>query len=267
MPANASAQVLLLLQTYGALTVLGAILVVGIWRLIARYVSARAQTKTTTAFRERFDAFVNSSGEDTQAYERLAFLAERMGNVMGRHALADSKPPFAAHSGKTYVTVLQYIPELRRHFADERGGGLGLGNDGASWVYHSVDDALIRFLGALDETTTSARRKLINPIAWFREGVEAILALPFYILGGFGLLEDGAAAAIEQRTAFRAVAGLVALIAVATIASILIVGEQRTANAYRAAGNTAASAVDGAVAAVVSAFSDVSKAITAPKEP
>ena len=120
MLANAFAQIVQFFQSYGALAVLAVILAVGIWRLIASYVSARAQTNTTTAFRQRFDAFVNSSGEDTQAYERLAFLAERMGNVMGRYALAESKPPFAAHSGKTYATVLQYIPELRRHFADER---------------------------------------------------------------------------------------------------------------------------------------------------
>ena len=117
MLVNASAQVLLVLQTYGALAVLGAVMIVGIARMISHYLSARKQAKMAHAFRERFHDFANSSGEDTQAYERLAFLAERMGNTMGSHALADSKPPFAAHSAKPYVTVLQYIPELRRHFA------------------------------------------------------------------------------------------------------------------------------------------------------
>ena len=266
MLANATAQTSAVLQSYGALAVLAAILIVGIWRIAVRLVGARRQVRLTNAFRERFDAFVNSSGEDTAAYERLAFLAERMANAMGPHGLVDATPPFSGRSAKKFVTVLQFIPELRMHFADERGGGYGVGNDGASWIYHTIDDALIRFLGALDATTKSSAKKLFNPVAWLSEGAERVVALPFYVAGSFGMIEAGRATEIEQRTAFRAVAGLAALLLVVTVASILLVGEQKTANAYRTVGNTAASAIGGAATAVVSAFSDVAKAITAPPE-
>lgn len=267
MLANAAAQVIQFFQSYGVLAGLAVVLAVGIARIILRYFSARSRAKTGRAFRERFHSFADSSGQDSQAYERLTFLTERMGKTMGRHALVDVKPPFHGHSATTYVTVLQYLPDLRKHFADLGQGGYGLGNDGANWIYTSIDDAMIRFLGDLDEVAKSAARNLINPIAWFREGIERILALPIYIAGWFGLIEDGDAAAIEQRTAFRTVAGLAALIAVATIASTLIVGEQKTANAYRTAGNTAVSAASGAATAVGSAFSDVWTVITATKEP
>ncbi len=267
MLANAYAHVLQFFQAYGVLAVLGVVLIVGILRIIFRYLTARKQARTTRAFRERFHAFANSSGEDTAAYERLSFLAERMANTMGRHALVDAKPPFTGHSSKNFITVLQFIPELRMHFSDLRGGGYGLGNDGASWIYHTVDDALIRFLGALDEGAKSAARKLVNPIAWFKEGVERILALPFYILSGFGLIEADDAVRGEQHAFFRGVAGLTAIVAVITIASVLIFGEQRTAAAYRTVGNTAGRTLASAATSVVGAFSDVSKAITAPKEP
>jgi hypothetical protein len=266
MLANATAQISAVLQSYGALAVLAAILLVGIWRITARLIGARQQARLTRDFRARFHAFANSSGEDTAAYERLAFLAERMANAMGRHGLVDATPPFTGRSAKKYVTVLQFIPELRMHFADERGGGYGLGNDGASWIYHTIDDALIRFLGALDATTKSSTKKLFNPIAWLSEGAERIVALPFYLAGTFGLIEPGRAAEVEQRTAFRAVAGLAALIVVVTVASILIAGEAQTAAAYRGLATTVARAIDGFVTALVSAVSDVARAITAPPE-
>lgn len=266
MLANATAQISALLQGYGALAVLVAVLAVGIWRIVARLIGARAQARMTRDFRDRFHAFVNTSGEDTQAYERLAFLAERMGNAMGTHALVNATPPFSGRSAKKFVTVLQFIPELRMHFADERAGGFGVGNDGASWIYHTIDDALIRFLGALDATAKSSAKKLVNPVAWLSEGAERLIALPIYVAGAFGLIEAGRAAEIEQRTAFRAVAGLVALILVATVASIFLVGEQQTADAYRAIATTVARAINGFVTALISAVTDVVRAITAPPQ-
>ncbi|NKB48703.1 MAG: hypothetical protein GKS02_04980 [Alphaproteobacteria bacterium] len=265
MLANAYAQVLLFFQNFGVLAALAVILAVGILRIILRLAAAQKQTHTTRAFRDRFQAFCHSSGEDTAAYERLAFLAERMGNTMGRHARVEAKPPFGSQTTKSFVTVLQFIPELRRHFADLQAGGYGLGNDGASWIYHTVDDALIRFLGALDETSKIALRRLINPIAWFREGVERLLALPFIIAGWFGVITTADAVNAEKNSTFRAVAGLTAILAVVTIASTFIVGEKKTADTYRTIGTTAASATNSGMKAVFSAFSDVSKAITAPK--
>ncbi|MFT5180186.1 MAG: hypothetical protein ACI8S3_000058 [Alphaproteobacteria bacterium] len=271
MLANTYAQVLQFFQTYGVLAVLAVILVVGILRIFLRYLTARDQVRTARAFRERFQTFANSSGEDIAAYERLAFLAERMGNTMGQYALLDAKPPFSTHSGKGFVTVLQYIPELRRHFADLAQGGYGLGNDGASWIYHNVDDALIRFLGSRDETGKSSARKLINPIAWFREGVERILALPFYILSWFGLIEPAGAARAEQRGSFRAIAGLAAIVTVTFIASTLIFGEEKTNAAsratYRGIVDTSARTVSSSVKSLGSLADDVTKVILTPKEP
>ena len=259
MLANAYAQILAFFQTYGVLAVLAVILAVGILRIVARYLGSRERARMARAFRERFQTFANSSGEDTEAYERLSFLAERMATAMGRHALVGAKPPFTGRAAGAYVTVLQVIPELRMHFANLRDGGYGLGNDGASWIYHTVDDALIAFLGELDGTANSATKKLINPIAWFREGVERILALPLYIAGWFGLIESDRASAAERHSFFRAVAGLAALIVVATIASVLIFGEQKTTAAYRSIGNTAGRTINGAAKSVVSAFSDAGK--------
>jgi len=266
MLANTYAQVLQFFQTHGVLAVLGAVMIVGILRIFSRLLTARKHARAARGFRDRFHTFANSSGEDTEAYERLSFLAERMANTMGRYALVDAKPPFSGHSTKTFETVLQFIPELRMHFNNLRQGGYGLSNDGSGWIYHSVDDALIRFLGSRDETAKLAARKLANPIAWYREGVERILALPLYVLSWFGMMEPAAAAATEQNGGFRAMAGLASIVAVIFIASTLVFGEQKTNAAYRGIGNTAVSAVSSAATAVVSAFSDAKRVITTPKE-
>lgn len=258
--ASAYDQVVAFFQTYGALAVLAVVLAVGIGRIVARLLAARERARITRGFRQRFHAFNDSAGADTAAYERLAFLAERMAAAMGTHARVRGTPPFAGRSAQKYTSVLQFIPELRMHFADLDKGGRGIGDDGAAWIYHTVDDALIGYLGALDATAKAAAKRLANPIAWLAEGVERILALPVYIAGWFGLIEGRRAAEIEQRTGFRAVAGLAALVVVATVVSVLWVGEQRTANAYRAIGATAARTVGGTVDAVISAFSDAGKA-------
>ena len=233
MLANVQAQIPLFFQTYGIVAVLLIILAVGIWRTGLRLLTARLRARTAGAFRERFQAFANSGGEDTAAYDRIAFLAEHMGSAMGVYAQIEAKPPFGNLSSKNFSTILQFIPELRRHFADIAQGGYGLGNDGASWIYYTVDDALIRYIGSLDGATKTNARRLLNPIAWFMEGVERILALPFYVLSWFGLMEPANAGRTERHGFFRAISSVTAVLVVVFIASTLIFGEQRTNTASR----------------------------------
>jgi len=269
MLANAQAQILLFFQTHGVLAVLVVILAVGVWRIVLRMVTARQRGRTASAFRERFQTFANSMGQDDAAYERLAFLAERMGNTMGSYAQVDVKPPFGNLSAKNFVTVLQFIPELRRHFADLAQGGYGLGNDGASWIYHTVDDALIRFLGSLDETAKAAARRLLNPIAWFMEGVERILALPFYILSWFGLMQPASATRAEHHGFFRALASLAAIIVVAFIASTVVFGEQQTntitRTAYRDVVNTTSRTINRAFQSLIGLAGEFNRSTTQPQ--
>lgn len=268
MLANAQAQILQFFQTNGVIAVLVVILAVGIWRIGLRLLTARQQGRTAKAFRERFQAFANSMGEDNAAYERLAFLAERMGNTMSAYAQVEAKPPFGGLSSKNFVTILQYIPELRRHFADMAQGGYGLGNEGASWIYYTVDDALIRFMGSLDETANAAARRLLNQITWFKEGVERILALPFYILSWFGLIEPAGAGRAERHGFFRALSSLTAIVVVIFIASTLIFGEQRTNTASRAAYRdiveTSSRTVNSSFKSLLGLAGDVSRGVAEP---
>lgn len=252
-------------QSYGVIIVLALILAIGLWRVVSRYMSARDQEKMATGFRERFHAFADSDGQDTAAYERLSFLSERMSAAMGRHALVDVKPAFTTLTAKTFATVLHFIPEFRMHFADVRQGGFGLGNDGANWIYHSIDDALIRYLGALDQEVSSAKKKLYNPISWFREGIERILALPIYILGWFGLVESDTPANAERNGLFQAVAGLATLVVAVTIVATLVFGQQKTADVYRSIADSTTRSIDSSVKSLASLTS--SPATTAPAAP
>ena len=80
------------------------------------------------------------------------------------------------------------LPELRR-FIDENERSMG------TFFASTVDsyakmivEALLRYLGVLEERESAAVRSLKNPLLWFRTGVEQLLSAPLIILAWVGLV-------------------------------------------------------------------------------
>jgi hypothetical protein len=161
-------------------------------------------------YRKRFIDYANSQGTDRQAYQWLTLKAERMQGDMGNTGIyAGFRPPFEQVIYKNYPIVLNVLPRIRQMMDDNE---LGLWRQQIPEYVHAVDEALLRYLGSLEDSCAAARKELINPFRWFRAGISQVLSIPLYTLSLFGLMGARTIEAIQSATLFKFIAGLAGLV-------------------------------------------------------
>jgi hypothetical protein len=101
------------------------------------------------------------------------------------------------------------IPRIRQMMDDNE---FGLWRGQIHDYVNAVDEALLRYLGRLEDSYTVGTKELANPLRWFRAGVSQILAFPLYLLSLFGLIGARTIATIQSTALFKLLAGLAALI-------------------------------------------------------
>ena len=74
----------------------------------------------------------------------------------------------------------------------------------------------------------SIKRKLKNPIIWFKEGFQEIISLPLYILNWFGILSDTGVSKVTTNVIFKFLAGIGGLVAFASGVVTIIQGKEQT---------------------------------------
>jgi hypothetical protein len=88
---------------------------------------------------------------------------------------------------------------------------------------HMVNDALMRYLGSLDEAARDCRAEMHNPFIWLREGTRILIAIPFNLLSWFGILGSATVSGITASHAFKAIAGITGLVGFVGMVAGLIV--------------------------------------------
>ena len=83
------------------------------------------------------------------------------------------------------------------------------------------EDAMMRYLGMLDEERVGYTKQFVNPIVWLGEGVRTALLLPFWALQWLGLFKETFISRLGQSTLFSLLSGLVAVLGLT--ASVMIV--------------------------------------------
>ncbi len=95
---------------------------------------------------------------------------------------AKYKPPHANYMIGDYPVLVNLLPELNRAANDEFLGRI------AGEYATMIEEVLDRYSGELETSADRAKAPLRNPLIWFREGVEACLAVPRTILAAFGVV-------------------------------------------------------------------------------
>ncbi len=190
------------------LTALAVLTVVGFFSLLRSLKAVGELRHFTVQFQQFFRRWFNSGRQDWEAYQWLIANSGRIQREMGTYGEM-------AHFSDGRVQVTNYpllynaIPTIRDLSAHN---DFGLEFARINWFGERVDEALIRYGGALDEQERDVRALLRNPLVWFREGVRLVLALPFSLLWWLGIFSAASLAALTQGRTFRLSAGLVALI-------------------------------------------------------
>jgi hypothetical protein len=188
----------------GILITLFAIGFIGIRRSLLATLRRRA---FLGEFLTLFGRYVQSGAQDEAIYVELTHRLVRMQREIGAHGMmAMFRPPFASVAYKNYPILINMLPEYRRSANDWALHGQALEYASA------IRDALLRYSGSIDELEEDDRTEIKNPVAWFREGMRDLVALPFTILQSLGILSSATTSGIARSAIIRTGSGLLALV-------------------------------------------------------
>ena len=165
------------------------LLIIGFLTLRNQIVRIYKSLDFVEEFRTKFIDYCNSRGNDSEAYTWITLNSPKMQREMGAYGTYEAfKPPAANYMIKNYQIIMNMIPELRRY--------IDMSNESMGTMFAStidgyikaIDEALLRYIGVLNEQEDNAKKRLGNPLLWLRTGVEEILALPLLLIAGFGLI-------------------------------------------------------------------------------
>ena len=161
---------------------------IGLVRLIRLRQTISERRRFADEFLDRLGRYVQSEGQDGEAYVWMTERSNKMQVDLGRGGvLAAYSPPFSNVQYTHYPVVLNMLPDLRYAFDNQR-----LSSNRMVRQYSMIlSETLWRHLGTLDEATADAVREIRNPVVWFREGVRMILTIPIELLGWLGAVSQG----------------------------------------------------------------------------
>lgn len=197
------------------------VLIFGFVKILKRLNSKISEINFTSEYRNTFVEFATQylNPEDKQfngeKYLWLTKNANKIQSNIGHTGMMDYIAPFRSHIIKNYQIILNTLPKFR---------------DGSveSFDINSVDDALIRYVGDLEELEGYYRKRIKNPLIWFQEGVNEILGLPLLILTSFGILSQRSMYRIKHNIIFRVISGIVGLTSFIAAIVTIIQGKEQT---------------------------------------
>ena len=190
--------------------VLVAVAAAGLVRLAAQRAAWKKKSRFAETFLERFKSLAHSAVFDEETYAwlvaRSARMQERLG-VLGQGAY-QATSPYDLTAMPADPLIVNTLPELRSGYTrPER--------------LAQCEEAIMRYLGTLDDQRAGFTKRFANPVVWLGEGVRTALLLPFLTLQWLGLFKESFVDRLDQSAAFGLLSGLVAVIGLA--ASVLIV--------------------------------------------
>ena len=195
------------------LIVLLGVAVAGLVRLGARLAGWKKKRRFAETFLARFRSLAHGDEFDQEIYEwlvaRSASMQERLG-VLGLAAY-QATSPYDLTSMPADPLILNTLPELR--------GGYPRPDRVAK-----CEEAMMRYLGLLDEERAGFTRHFVNPIIWLGEGVRTALLLPFLMLQWLGLFKESLINRLDRSVVFNLLSGLVAVVGLAASVMIVILG-------------------------------------------
>ena len=183
-----------------------AVFLVGFIHLFRSKTVISEEMKLARDFFEKLRRYIDSRGEDVDAYTWMIHRSDKMQAQLGSGGVfAAYRPPFANYQYKHYPVVLNMLPDLRNALTERFGGG----SDLASQYGATLGDTLVRHVGVLDDRGADLAKLLRNPIVWFREGIRILIGLPVSLLGWLGILSVWRVSRIIGGRVFQLLSGLV----------------------------------------------------------
>lgn len=207
------------MQTFVFAGILIVIAVAGFICLLREFSRLKDDRDLAEDFLGRLKEYVDSGGQDGDAYTWLIHRSPRMQARIGPLGIVSYRPPFENYIIHNYPVILNLVPELRRYFTI-------YSTRQAQHCAALVAETLIRYIGFVDDLLEDTKRDLRNPVVWFREGVQFVLAIPFSFLSWIGLISTSTVDKVTNSGLFKAISALVSLLSFIGLVVGLIVDWQ-----------------------------------------
>ena len=191
---------------------LAGVAVAGLLRLAARLLAWKRKKRFAETFLAQFRLLTNSEAFDEDGYAWLVARSTRMQEhlgplgITGYEATPYDPAPLAADP-----LIVNTLPELRSgRVRPERKA--------------QCEDAMMRYLGLLDEERAGYTKQVVNPMIWLGEGVRTALLLPFWTLQWLGVFKETFVSRWAASTLFGLLSGLVAVLGLAASTMIVAFG-------------------------------------------
>lgn len=169
--------------------------------------------KYVNGFMEHFIKYVNSNGRDQEADIWLTMNSIKMQRQMGGLGIVGYQPPFQNYIHNNYLVVVNGLDEIKKELTN----GLGCQH------VQMVQDAIIRYIGELNNHRESIIEEMKNPIVLFRNGVQWIFVFPIQLLKWFGVISTGSFIKLSDNLVIRFLSGVFSLITfISTVVSLVI---------------------------------------------
>lgn len=192
-----NANVVALLVFFGILIVGFVHLVIGIYKLNAKY---ELITEFTKRFINLSNIYFDKGDVSSENYEWLLANVDEVNNMLGAAGTISYKPAFANYIQNNYQVLINTIPHFKTR--------AGVEPDEVSFI----EALLKRFASVLNKSIKDERRDVKNPFKWFLEGVSVLLSVPLNILKSLGVLSSGAYGKVTKSGLFKAIVSIIALI-------------------------------------------------------
>lgn len=203
--------------------ILLSILGIGIYGLIKLIVSLRPcglRHVFAIEFLENLKTYWESGESNSEAYSWLIHRSNKMQGEMGGFGVVHNyKPPYQNYVITNYDIILNMIPDLRRCLEDDL-----LSRNLAHQYMNTLQEALVRYIGSIEDERTEIINDIKNPVKWLRSGVRDIVALPAYLLGWLGVISESTANKWVSSLLFSVISGVVALVGFASAVVTTVVG-------------------------------------------
>jgi hypothetical protein len=189
-------------------------------RLQERWRQLDARLGLLGEFRQHYSAYIDSKGQNGQAFAELMNRVERMQRDAGTAAIyASFRPAWSDHAYINYEVFSNALPALRVRLENP---GWQVDETSVRQYVNIIDDSLNRYAGRLQGSVAQIEKDARNPLVWFREGVGALLLAPAFILRSLGALPARRSAPVTTNWPLRILSAIVSVILfVSTVVTIL----------------------------------------------
>jgi len=198
---------------------LGVIFSIGFITNLREFLQYKKRDDFAYEYFNNLKKYIESGGNDNISFTWLTSKSSKIQNQMGTFGIVGYKPPGANYIHNNYQLIVNGLSELRQNYS-ERYIMDRLANEMAA----TLQEALIRYIGHLEDKVEASKSNLFNPIIAFREGVRLILAIPFKLLGWFGIVSMSIIYSFTTSTIFKIFSGIAAIVALLGTVMSLVLG-------------------------------------------